>query len=100
MTNVRIKVGSNTSIMSWDGANASAPISVDGQSTPFRTADARHRTPDAVRLICGYLFGPIYDTDEDALADGRQPGIDEIVIWDHVEYETEYDTEAPVPRPT
>jgi hypothetical protein len=49
---VKIKYGSNTIVMSWDGAQASAPILVNGEPTQYQTADARHRTQLAVALAC------------------------------------------------
>lgn len=77
-----------TVVMQWDGAQASAPILVDGDSTGYQTADARHRTEEAVRLVCAKMWGPIYATAEDAEAAGRTLGVDQIVIWDDVEYST------------
>lgn len=55
-TNIVIKFGSDTVTMSWDGAQASAPILVDGEPTGYQTADARHRTADAVRLAAGRVW--------------------------------------------
>lgn len=45
-----------------DLAQASAPITMGGQATPFQTADARHRERDAARLLIGWCAsegGPI-----------------------------------------
>ena len=85
---VEIQVGSDKMVMEWDGAQAGSPITVDGECTPYQTADARHRVGDAVRLVCGYLYGPVYDTARDARRAGRSVGVDNIVIWDDVSYET------------
>ena len=52
METIEIIYGSDKVIMQWDGAQASAPIKLDGQATQYQTADARHRTADAVRLAC------------------------------------------------
>lgn len=88
MSTERVKITyGETVIMEWDGAQASAPIRVDGVSIGYQTADARHRTADAVRLAASKVWGPVYDTAEDAEADGRSAS-SEIVIWDDLEYET------------
>lgn len=83
---VAIHYGSDTVEMTWDGAHASAPICIDGDSTQYQTADARHRTEAAVRLCCRLCWGPVYDTEEGAEANGMDPG--RCCIWDEVEYET------------
>lgn len=51
MTDIIITYGDDSITMSWDGAQASAPILVDGTETQYRTADARHRTCRAVLLV-------------------------------------------------
>lgn len=62
--------------ISADLAQASAPILVEGaeeddwQSTPYQTADARHRERDMVRLVIGHLGREWYgEADPDELAD-------------------------------
>lgn len=56
MEKVKITYGSDTVMMEWDGSQASAPILLDGESTPYQTADARHRTDLAVALMCRYAW--------------------------------------------
>ena len=56
MERVRIKYGNDHVIMSWDPSQASAPILIDGDYTPFQTADARHRTDLAVALVCAAIW--------------------------------------------
>lgn len=85
---VRIEYGSDTLTMRWDPAQASAPIVLDGDATPYSTADARHRISHAVRLVLGYAYrAPIYETEEEARADERDPDGDNVVVWDDVAYE-------------
>lgn len=73
---VRIEYGGETVTMSWDGAQASAPITVDGESTPYQTADARHSTAQAVRLVARYTWPECGD-----FADGSE-------AWDGLSFET------------
>lgn len=47
---VRVTYAGATITMTWNGAQASAPILVDGGSIGRQTADARHRTALAVAL--------------------------------------------------
>ena len=72
---IRITYGSDTVIMTWDGTQASAPIRVDGTSTQYQTADARHRTADAVRLVAGLVWSDVRDWSEGTEA------------WDDLAYE-------------
>lgn len=74
--NVTIKFGSDTVTMSWDGAQASAPILVDGEHTGYQTANARHRTAEAVRLAAGRVWP------EESFAEGSD-------AWDALSYETQ-----------
>lgn len=74
-TNVRITCGGETVTMTWDGAQASAPIKVDGVSTQYQTASARHLTGEAVRLVASHVWP------ESDFADGTEE-------WDALEYET------------
>lgn len=53
---IRITYCGETVIMSWDGSQASAPIVVDGQPTGRQTADARHRTAEAVRIAAAHVW--------------------------------------------
>lgn len=86
-TTVRITYAGETVTMTWDGAQASAPILVDGDATGYQTADARHRTGAAVRLACSRVWGKVYETREDAETDGHAAD-SHVTIWDYVEYET------------
>lgn len=84
---IRITYGGESVVMTWNGAEASAPICVDGVETGYQTADARHRTSDAVRLACSRVWGSVYETRADADAAGHGPDA-HVTIWDDVEYET------------
>lgn len=42
---------------SADFAQASSPITLDGSSTPFQVADARHRPARAAELLIGWCDG-------------------------------------------
>ncbi len=83
---IRITYCGETALLEWDGAQASAQLRVDGVSIGYQTADARHTTSRAVRLACAKIWGPVYETAEDARADGRGPS-DAITVWDDVEFE-------------
>ena len=72
---IKITYGEETVTMVWDSAQASAPITVDGESTPYQTADARHSTAQAVRLAARYVW-PEFD-----FADGSE-------AWGELSYET------------
>jgi hypothetical protein len=73
MTKINITYGGETVTMTWDGANASAPILVDGETTPYQTADARHSTAKAV-LCAAKVVWP-----EVAWAEGTEE-------WDALSY--------------
>lgn len=76
---VNITFAGETVHMTWDGTQASQTIYVDGEATQYQTADARHRTSEAVRLVCRVVWG-----DKSRLinfdADSEE--------WDAVEYES------------
>lgn len=86
-TSIRITYGDDVCTMTWDGVQASAPILLDGVSTGYQTADARHRVGEAVRLVAGRQWGTVYDTQEDA--DEADPTADPSTycVWDEVGYE-------------
>lgn len=51
-----------------DFTQASSPITLDGQSTPFQVADARHSPTEAAYLLIGWCNsegGPIVSPDEE-----------------------------------
>lgn len=73
-SDVKITYGGESITMSWDGSEASAPIKVDGESTPYQTADARHRADRAVRLAARLAWPDAGSFDE---------GSDE---WDDLAY--------------
>lgn len=75
-TVVKITVGTETLTMEWDGTQASAPIILDGIETGYQTADARHRTEEAVRLALREY------------CKGEGDGVSVDSLWDDVEYET------------
>ena len=73
MKTVTIRVGKGEPMfMTWDPTQSAAPIKLDGQETGFQTADAKHSTKQAVRLV---LRAP-------CAADGVS--VDD--VWDDVEY--------------
>lgn len=78
---VKITYGSDTIIMTWDGAQASAPILVDGIQYQYQTADARHKTGEAVRLAASIAWPDVRDWSAGSEA------------WDDLEYETLEDDE-------
>lgn len=72
---VRITYGDETVTMSWDASEANAPIKLDGARTPYQTADAGHRTQEAVRLCAAIEWPEVGDWSE---------GTD---AWDSLAYE-------------
>ena len=87
MTKIEITYCGETVTMSCNLVEASATIYVDDEPTQYQTADARHRTADAVRLACTHAWGPVYETSKEAEEDGRRPDA-QITIWDDVAYRT------------
>lgn len=60
--------GNERATFSANFAEASSPILIDGRSTPFQVADARHRETRAAQILidwCRSQGGPIVDEDED-----------------------------------
>jgi hypothetical protein len=54
----KVMVGSDERFrFSADFAQASDPILLDGNATPFRVADARHWATEAARLLIGWSRG-------------------------------------------
>ena len=48
----QVKVGGDVRLtFEGDFAQASCPLTIDGNSTPFQVADARHRPAEAARLL-------------------------------------------------
>lgn len=57
---------SNEYVIDADLAQASSPISVDGDSTPYQTADCRHDEDEMARLVAAWLYRDTTDCDEAA----------------------------------
>lgn len=58
---VKFTYGSTKGVITWNGADASAPILLDGDSTGYQTADASHRLETAVELVLSKAFGEHVD---------------------------------------
>lgn len=54
-TKVQITHGADTYILEADFSNAASTLLLDGESTPYQVADARHRLQDAVTLVMGWV---------------------------------------------
>ena len=86
MQTITITYGDETATLTCDLADASAPLRVDGDATPYQTADARHRVSLAVALACRTVW-PEADWPEVPLAGAVDP--DEILVgevWDAMTY--------------
>ncbi len=83
----------DTAIMEWDPVQAGATIYMDGAPTQWQTADACHDCEAAVRLVAESAWGPMYEDAEEAEADDRSVGVDEITIWEDLSYEVLEDDE-------
>lgn len=60
--------GEVVATMTADFAQASSPLLLDGSSTPFQVADARHRTMRAAEMLLQWTHsqgGPLCEIDED-----------------------------------
>ena len=49
--------GEQVATMTADFAQASSPLLLDGHSTPFQVADARHRRQDAATMLLEWAWG-------------------------------------------
>ena len=56
-TTIKITNGSDVYTMTANFADASSPIMLDGASTPFQVADARHSPANAVDLVMDWCDG-------------------------------------------
>lgn len=83
-TTIRIEYGTDHVIMTWDGAQASAPIRVDGETTPYQTASARHRTDLAVALACRVAWPEA--TWPEVPATGSVGELEATEAWDEMSY--------------
>lgn len=88
MHTIKITYGNETAILTCNLADASAPLRVDGDATPYQTADARHRVSLAVALACRTVWPEVDwpvipatgSVDPDAVLVGE--------AWDEMVYET------------
>lgn len=65
--------GEKVATMTADFAQASSPLLLDGESTPYQVADARHRTQRAAEMLLSWCWssgGPLCDTDDDGEPEG------------------------------
>lgn len=69
MSNYRIVVDGDTRLnFSANFAQASSPILMEGDSTPFQVADARHSAARAAEMLIGYCHsegGPCVEDGEE-----------------------------------
>lgn len=85
MIAIEITYGGETVTLTADLAQASAVLYVDGESTPYQVASARHRTDAAVLLACRYSWPEV------EWPDPIRYGLDEIEAteaWDDMAYRT------------
>lgn len=57
MKTIYFRYGSTRGTISFNGGDASAPILLDGDSTGYQTADARHSLERAVQMVLERAFG-------------------------------------------
>lgn len=86
METVKITYDGRTVRMQFNGAQASAPIKLDGVSTQYQTADARHRTDWAVLLIASHVWP---DAEWPSCPRNGSDEIEANEAWDALAYETE-----------
>lgn len=85
MTTIEITYGSETVRLEADLSEATAPLVVDGESTQYQTADARHRTDVAVLLAAGIVWPEAEWPRAPRYGDGE---IVSTEAWDELAYET------------
>ena len=88
MQTIKIIHNDETAILTCNLADASAPLRVDGDATPYQTADARHRVSLAVALACRTVW-PESDWPVIPATGSVDPGA--VLVgeaWDEMEYET------------
>lgn len=59
--------GEQVATMTADFAQASSPLLLDGDSTPYQVADARHRKHEAAELLLGWAWsqgGPLCEMED------------------------------------
>jgi hypothetical protein len=54
---IKFRYGATSGVITWDDAQASAPILLDGVETGFQTADASHNLNQAIELVLTKEFG-------------------------------------------
>lgn len=60
--------GEQVAMMTADFAQASCPILLDGESTPFQVSDARHRRDEAAEKLLNWAWsngGALCEMDDD-----------------------------------
>lgn len=65
--------GEKVATMTADFAQASSPIMLDGNSTPFQVADARHWKQEAAEMILSWAWshgGELCECDDDGAVVG------------------------------
>lgn len=88
-TKLRADYGGEEIIVEADFAQASSPILVDGQSTPYQVADARHSHSIAVALAVSYaLNADLPECPAGMTPDEWHEQVQQYPDWDEVSYET------------
>lgn len=80
---IKITFGGESVLMTWDGAEQSAPIKVDGAHINRQTADARHRTAAAVALAAAHVWP---ESEWPTVGAGGEL-TEATEAWDELEYE-------------
>lgn len=75
-TTYQVKVGKTVRmIFEGDFAQANSPLTIEGTSTPFQVADARHRPSKAAEILNGWCRsegGEAWGEDEDVTVAARK----------------------------
>lgn len=91
-TIIKITYRNETIILTCDLSQASAPLIVDGEVTPYQTASARHRTDLAVALAARYAWPesewPEVPATGSIPDDWSERAEDEYEAWAELEYST------------
>lgn len=62
------------------------PILVDGEDFGRQCADGSCRTEDCMRIAARHCWGPVYETEQDAIDAGKDPTA--VCLWEDVAYTT------------
>lgn len=87
-TTIKITYGSDTCTLTCDLAQASAPLVVDGRTTQYQTASARHRTQLAVALACSIVWPEADWPDVPSVGSIPEDWSEGSEAWDAVAYDT------------